>query len=409
MARHVSAANPAPVIHRARYESFGGIISCLDPPFLAWVDREFMRGLGCPESDLWKETVPESFLSGPIEVHCAITGRCSRGCAACYMDARPAPAGELSTAALKASLSLLREMGAFHVALGGGEAFERDDLLDIASHCRSIGLVPNLTTSGLSVGDREIEICRQMGQVNVSCDGVGVQYGINGRTGSFAALDRGIRRLKRAGVALGMNCVVSRRNHPLLAEVVRYASEMGLNEVEFLKWKPSGRGRNGYAESALTQEMIRGFYPMLMTLPRPDSLALKIDCSLVPALLYHRPPRDELEKLCVSGCMGGDFLLSVRSDGVFSGCSFIENPQRESIFELPERWRSSRHLNQFRDLAASAAEPCRSCEYLSLCRCGCRATALFHTGEFSAPDPECPFVFEHSVSAATRDRTREPA
>jgi len=52
-------------IHRARYESFGGIVSSIDPPFPAWVDKQFMRELGYEHSPLWKEKSP--YLSAPAE------------------------------------------------------------------------------------------------------------------------------------------------------------------------------------------------------------------------------------------------------------------------------------------------------------------------------------------------------
>ena len=386
-----------PAIHRARYESFGGIISCLDPPFLAWVDQDLMRRLGHSGSDLWNSGASDfqPYLTAPVEVHWAVTNRCSRGCAGCYMDARPDSSGELSTDELKASLTLLRDLGVFHVALGGGEAFERPDFPEIVSFCRSLGLIPNLTTNGLSLGDREIEVCGLLGQVNVSCDGVGQHYGINGRNGSFARMNDAVRRMKKAGVQVGLNCVVSRRNFPRLGELVSYAADAGLNEVEFLKLKPSGRGRHGYEESAMTQPMIRGFYPLILAIPRPGSLELKIDCSFIPALVYHRPPKEDLERLAVNGCEGGNILLSVSSSGVFSGCSCVANGKGESVFDLRDLWHSSDHLNLFRDLTVRASEPCRSCAYLSVCRCGCRATALYHTGDFFAPDPECPVVFDH--------------
>jgi radical SAM protein with 4Fe4S-binding SPASM domain len=393
-----------PVINRVRYESFGGIISSLDPPFLAWVDKYFMRKLGYSGSPLWKSASAASprHLSAPTEVHWAITNKCSRGCAGCYMDSRPAAPCELSTDALKTSLKLLRDLGVFHVALGGGEAFERPDFHEIVAYCREIGLVPNLTTSGLSMEDREIEICSLMGQVNISCDGVGPHYGVNGRNGSFAVVDTAIRRMKEADIPVGINCVVSRRNYSLLAEVIRYAAGVGANEVEFLKYKPSGRGRERYAENALTQDMVRGFYPMLMGCKRPASLELKIDCSFIPALLYHKPPKDQLEKCAVTGCDGGNLLLSVRSNGIFAGCSFVDNSEIEPVSTIESSWHSSVHLNRFRDVVAKAQEPCRSCEYLSICKCGCRAAALFLTGDFFAPDPECPFVVEHAARKEVR-------
>jgi radical SAM protein with 4Fe4S-binding SPASM domain len=385
------------VIDRVRYESFGGIVSCCEPPFLAWVDKDFMRSMGYNESPLWElgaDATP--YLSAPTEVHFAVTNRCTRGCAGCYMDSQSDVSGELSTADLKNALARLRDLGVFHVALGGGEAFERSDFFEIVSYCRAIGLVPNLTTHGNVIGDREVEICKLMGQVNVSIDGVGDRYGINGRNGEFARVQESIRTLRAAGVPVGINCVVSRHNFPHLEEVVRFAAQEGLNEVEFLKYKPSGRGRHLYEANALSQKMIRTFYPALMKMGKRHGIEMKIDCSFIPAMLFHRPPKDELEKLAVCGCDGGNLLLSARSNGMFAGCSFIENDQSESVVEVHERWHSSPHLKNFRDLVANAAEPCRSCTYLTVCRCGCRTTALYYKGEFFAPDPECPFVYDYA-------------
>ncbi|MBI3782687.1 MAG: SPASM domain-containing protein [Deltaproteobacteria bacterium] len=47
-----------------------------------------------------------------------------------------------------------------------------------------------------------------------------------------------------------------------------------------------------------------------------------------------------------------------------------------------------------------AEEPCRSCAYLTTCRGGCRAVALFLTGRNDAPDPECPRVEDHTLRAS---------
>ena len=85
-----------------RFENFGGIISSQDPPFLAFVDRNYMRELGLKNLTKWN-TSDESVgrLSAPTEVHFAITNKCSAGCAHCYMAAGQADEGELDTASLK--------------------------------------------------------------------------------------------------------------------------------------------------------------------------------------------------------------------------------------------------------------------------------------------------------------------
>ena len=382
-------------IDRVRYEKFGGIVSCLQPPFLAWVDRDFMRTIGYSDSPLWsKGNCNAKYLSAPTEVHASVTNRCTQQCDGCYMDSKQDCENELTTVEWKQYLKTLRDMGVFHVALGGGEAFEREDFEELVSYCREIGLVPNLTTNGQAIGEREVEICKKMGQINISIDGINNRFNSNGRNGSFEKADMAIKVLKRAGIRVGINCVVSSKNYSYIKEVVQYAVRRRLNEVEFLKYKPSGRGRQRYEEYSLSQEMIRGFYPLLMKFSNKFKIELKIDCSFIPALVYHKPPKDELEKLAVTGCDGGNLLMSVRNDGNFAGCSFVANS--EPVSEIKSRWHSSKHLKSFRMLVDRAQEPCRSCEYLSVCRCGCRAVALYNNTDFFAPDPECPTVYDYN-------------
>ena len=381
-------------IHRARYESFGGIVSCIDPPFIAWVDRNFMREIGYENSPLWQEqSGVENFLSAPTEVHFSVTNRCNQTCAGCYMNSHQQTTGDLSTDALKKALKELADMGVFHVALGGGEAFERNDFAEIVRFCRTIGLVPNLTTNGQNIGKAEIKICKKMGQVNLSIDGIGSRYSLNGRSGDFKKTDDACKALKKAGVCVGINCVVSNKNYRYLEEVIRYAAEHRLNEVEFLKYKPAGRGNTRYHEYALTQEMIREFYPRLIAWSNKFPVELKVDCSFIPALMYHKPPKEDCEKLAVSGCDGGNMLLSVKSNGMVAGCSFVLN--NEPVSAIRELWSRSKHLSGFRDLVARAEQPCKACDYLSVCRCGCRAVALHYTNDFFAPDPECPLVYDY--------------
>ena len=97
-----------------------------------------------------------------------------------------------------------------------------------------------------------------------------------------------------------------------------------------------------------------------------------------------------MEQFSVYGCEAGNVLLGVRSDGRFAGCSFLSG--EENIFELPHLWSGSEHLSRLRAWPGQAPEPCRSCDYLDICKGGCRAVSEFVTGDFSAPDPECPFL-----------------
>jgi MoaA/NifB/PqqE/SkfB family radical SAM enzyme len=40
--------------------------------------------------------------------------------------------------------------------------------------------------------------------------------------------------------------------------------------------------------------------------------------------------------------------------------------------------------------------PCNSCDYLELCKGGCHCITEVLTWDIFAPDPECPFVYNHT-------------
>jgi radical SAM protein with 4Fe4S-binding SPASM domain len=382
---------------RYRLESFGGIVASDDPPFLAFVDRQYLRERGVPEAAVWRDDAGPGRLQAPVEVHFACTNRCSLGCSHCYMDSGVEDAATLDTAAFCAMLDALARMGVFHVALGGGEALEREDLFELAAHARRVGLVPNLTTNGRRVTPALAERMRVFGQVNLSLDGVGAAARTFRDGADFDSVDRAFGMLQAAGVSAGINCVVGRRNLDALPELFQYAAARAVSEIELLRFKPSGRARAHYDAHRATPEQNRGLYPLFTHLSETSGVKAKIDCSFLPMLCYHRPPPQLLEALCVCGCEAGNFLLGARSDGRVCGCSFLP-PLDLRLAQLPEAWGSDPGLQRCREWGRMRAEPCASCEYLRHCKGGCHAVALAVTGDMDAPDPDCPWVVEHTAS-----------
>lgn len=379
-----------------RFENFGGIISSEDPPFLAFVDRAYMEELGLGPTKMW-DTANQSVgqLSAPTEVHFAITNRCSARCAHCYMDGGEADAGELDTQSFKSALDILAEMKVFHIALGGGEALERPDLFEVARYARQKGLVPNLTVSGLNIDPGIAGRMKGLfGQVNISMDGVGADYAVYRGKDMFAEAGRAIDCLVEAGVSTGINCVVGRRNFHKLEELFQYAQRKKLNEIECLRFKPSGRAKDSYIEERTTYEQNIKLIPILAECSRKTGVTAKIDCSFVPMYCYHKPSVDLLEGMATYGCEAGNVLLGVRSDGSVSGCSFLDNTGI-SIFDLPGGYKDPEGVfKPMRSWVDRAVEPCLSCKYLQICRGGCHAVSLALTGNYDAPDPDCPIVVE---------------
>ncbi|HPS62263.1 MAG TPA: radical SAM protein, partial [Bacteroidales bacterium] len=273
-----------------RYEQFGGIIASDDPPFLAFVDRDYMAGCGLPPSGLWEGTpLPPGILTAPTEVHFAVTNRCSAGCSHCYMDGGNPDPGELDTGQMKAALEILAGMGVFHIAMGGGEALEREDLFELAEYARGCGLVPNLTVSGRGITAENAASMKVFGQVNISLDGVGINSGIYRGTDQFETADRAFRLLREHGMQPGINCVLGRKNLKEIGNLFRYARSREVEEIEFLRFKPSGRGKADYLDNRLTYEQNILLAALLADSSKRYGVTAKIDCSLVPMLCYSLP------------------------------------------------------------------------------------------------------------------------
>ena len=387
-------------IMRYRYENFGGVIASESPPFLAFVDREFMRGLGLEDSPLWEN--PDArigLLTAPTEVHFAATNACLSNCTHCYMNSGVRESDELDTKDIISGLDVLASLGVFHVALGGGEALYRDDLFQIASHARTVGLIPNLTISGSGLSKDIAKRMRIFGQVNVSIDGVGPVYYTFREKPGFEAAKQALEWLVESNVPAGINCVVGRDNFEGIEEVFHLAADTGANEIEFLRLKPVGRAARDFDLKKTLPTQNNRLIQFLHECEERYDVPAKIDCSFLPLLVDADPPRELLERLAAYGCEAGNVLLGVRSDGLVSGCSFLE-PGALSIHDLKNGWHKDSSLTTCRNFVKTAPEPCRSCDFLDICKGGCRAVALFVTGDWRGLDPDCPRVIRWKIEKA---------
>lgn len=384
-----------PRVTRLRPEPFGAIAATEDPPALLYVDQEYARELGMPDQPVWHE--PDSgSLSAPTEVHLTVTRRCDVGCKGCYTDSS-GRGTDLSTDYWRGVIDQLAVMGVFHLAMGGGESTLRADLFELAAHARSRGVVPNLTTNGLGLTEALAEKCRVFGQINVSLDGLGSVYAdVRGFDG-FGKADRGIRLLLAAGNKPGINCVITRSNIEHVETIISYADELGLSEVEFLRFKPTGRGKTRYADLSVPSARHQKFMTDMRVWMDQYTVPLKIDCSFVPFLCDQSPDPELLARFGVHGCEAGNVLAAVQPEGTYSACSFVDEPAGQAV-NMRGEWKDNKQLSQFRGFTANPPAPCSSCRYIETCRGGCHVVSEHVTGERMAPDPECPRVIHYRTT-----------
>jgi len=342
----------------------------------------------------------------PIEVHVAVTSRCSVGCEGCYLDATPhgtdPPARDLET-----TFDALASAGVFTVAFGGGEPTLRDDLNALAVAARARGLTPVVTTSGIGLNPDKIEKLRAFAHVNVSYDGAGPSYAsVRGFDASRHA-EAAITQLHNAGIAVGVNIVLTRDTFDALPATVERAVSLGATQVQLLRYKPQGRAKSiTYMQKRLSSSQSSALPSVLRRLSRDyyPRAHVRIDCALVPFLssdseIYRNPTL--LERWGIFGCEAGAHLGATRADGTLAPCSFASaTDDAVAARDIAMHWPTSASIGAYRNFAHQAPEPCASCNIRRICKGGCKVVSEALTGIIAA-DPECPRVIAGRASTLT--------
>jgi len=390
---------------RFRAERFGGIVQLRWPRALVFIDGDMAAHLGARTSGTTHTAaMGEAPLSAPLEAHLQLTNGCSVGCQGCYTGATSQPSSaEWGPDAWRRAIDELAAMRVFHLALGGGESADLPWLGEIAAYARERGLVPNLTTSGLSNLDNVLDHAHLFGQINVSIDGLGDRYREVRGVAGFERADAAVRALRKVKREVGINVVVTRQSFDELDSIFAYARRRRLSEVELLRFKPAGRGKRVYDRLRCTDAQHRALYPRLRRAALRHRIRVRVDCSYTPMLAHHDPDPKVLASLAVYGCTAGDFLIGVKATGQVTGCSFAPaEPDRPKVTELRRYWQREDAFADYRSWPR-AIEPCRSCRYHALCRGGCKVVSLHVHGDATLPDPECPRVVD-AITAQQKTR-----
>jgi MoaA/NifB/PqqE/SkfB family radical SAM enzyme len=137
-----------------------------------------------------------------------ITLKCNLACQHCGSRAGHARSEELTTAEALNLVQQLADVGIQEVTLIGGEAFLRDDWLEIASAITKAGMVCGMTTGGYGI---TLETARRMKEagikvVSVSVDGLQDTHNrLRGKSESWQWAFKTMGHLKEAGLSFGCN------------------------------------------------------------------------------------------------------------------------------------------------------------------------------------------------------------
>jgi radical SAM protein with 4Fe4S-binding SPASM domain len=318
---------------------------------------------------------PVPTLAAPSLVDFQITDQCHLSCPHCYASSTPTGA-HAGMADIELALEQIAEVGAFQVALGGGEPLLHPELERILARCHTLGVVPNLTTSGVHLSDRNLELINEYcGAVGLSIEGVGEHFD-RYRSSGFERFRHALDRLLAWRVPTVLQITLNADTFSRLDSIVELCrGEDSLYGVIFLAFKPVGRGA-GFGEplAALApgrvQERLQEAFFALSEVTR-----VGFDCCLTPGVTGSGGGFDAHAARYLEGCSALRSSIGLLPNLDVLPCTFTPARAVGNLREqhLREIWRGLASEAFRHRMAERAADNprCSTCPKYGYCLGGC--------------------------------------
>ncbi len=348
----------------------------------------------------------------PIYAVWEITLRCDLACVHCGSRAGKARPDELDTAGCLDLVAQMDELGVREVTLIGGEAYLRDDWLDIVRELSRRGIAASMTTGGRGLTRERARDAKAAGlrAVSVSIDGVEETHDrLRGVRGSYRAALAALEAGREAGLGMTVNTQVNRLSQPELPQVLETVIAAGGRAWQVQLTAAMGRAAD--QPDLLPQpEDLLTLFPMLAT--------LKARCDEAGVVLwpgnnlgyfgpYESTLRGQMPRGHMGSCGAGRLTLGIEADGAIKGCPSLQtdpwtggNVRDASLRDI---WERAAPLRYTRDRTVDDLWGfCRTCYYADTCMAGCTWTAFSLFGR-AGNNPLC----HHRVLELQRQGKRE--
>jgi radical SAM protein with 4Fe4S-binding SPASM domain len=322
----------------------------------------------------------------PIYAVWEITLRCDLACVHCGSRAGRTRPDELSTAECLDLVDQMADLGVREVTLIGGEAYLRDDWLDIVRALRRRGLNASMTTGGRGLTLERAQAAAEAGlqSVSVSVDGLESTHDrLRGVRGSYQSAMEALAHLRAAGITTSVNTQVNRLSLPELPAVLETVIAAGGKAWQVQLTAAMGRAADQPDLLPQPSDLLH-LFPVLATLKaRCDEARVR----LWPGnnIGYFGPfesvLRGTMPRGHMAGCGAGRTTLGIEADGAIKGCPSLQtNPWTGGNIRdasLRDIWERAAPLRHTRDRTVDELWGyCRTCYYAEECQAGCTWTAF---------------------------------
>jgi radical SAM protein with 4Fe4S-binding SPASM domain len=285
------------------------------------------------------------------------SGLCIKSGVECYQDGLNTHKDNMSFEDFKKIVDECKGK-TFQLALGGrGDVNKHENFKRLVSYCKQNNIIPNYTTSGLDLTDREVEITKEF------CGAVAVSEYNQPHT------RRAIKKFVNAGVTTNIHYVLSNNSiDDAINKLKNNGFDDGINAVIFLLHKPVGLGSQDNVLD-YNDPKVKEFYKTIDDLMKEKDLNFQIgfDSCNVPGIINLT---NNINRASIDTCEGGRWSMYITADLIATPCSFDQKQKWGydiSNDTIENAWKSDTFDN-FRNHFNTS---CNECSDYNECLGGC--------------------------------------
>jgi Fe-coproporphyrin III synthase len=206
---------------------------------------------------------------------------CNLTCLHCYSSSGPDQREEISAPLLVDTITQAYAEGYNDVAFSGGEPILYGELRRLLEHCKSLGMVTNLTSNGMLLeGKRLSQLEGVTDLLAISLDGVPESHNkMRNSPIAFQRMSANLEGVRKTGIPFGFIFTLTLTNLHELKWVTEFAIEQGAALLQIHPLEEVGRGVTHLA--GLRPDEVEAAFAYLQTVRLQaevgDKLAIRID------------------------------------------------------------------------------------------------------------------------------------
>ena len=185
-----------------------------------------------------------------LQIH--VSRRCNLQCLHCYSSSGPAERDQVPVGLFRQAIKDAAAEGYNVVGFSGGEPLMYKPLRELLLHARNCGMVTTVTTNGMLLDARRVELLQGAAQlVAISLDGTPESHNrMRGSALAFPKMARRLPFLRASGIPFGFIFTLTQHNLHEVEWVTRFALVQGAGLLQIHPLELAGRAAKRLAESS---------------------------------------------------------------------------------------------------------------------------------------------------------------